>query len=117
MFLYRFKNVYFEDKSVFIDFKTRHQPHKFFLLLKPTDLFPLMIRNSDYALSFRLKYFFILLINIRGIFGFIHILGSFIQLLCFNCVVVNERIYQLLFYFFFVEPLCLLDVFRTFPEL
>ena len=100
-----------------MDFKICSQPHKLFILPKPTEDFSLMVRNSDDVLPFRLREFFILLDDISGIFRFIHFLGSFVQLVCFICVIVNERIYQLLFYFFFVESFRLLDVFRTFPEL
>ena len=118
MFLYKFfKNVYFEDKGILTDFEIRNQPSKLFLLPKPTEHFPLMVHNSDDSLLFRSKDFFILLNDVSGMFGFIHFLGSFVQLFCLNCVIVNERIYQLLFYFFFVESLRLLNVFRTFPEL
>ena len=76
-----------------------------------------MIHDGNNVLLFHAKDFSILLNDISGIFGFIHFLGSFVQLFCFNCVIVNERIYQLLFYFFFVESLRLLYVFRTFPPL
>ena len=70
-------------------------------------------RDSDYTPLFRAKDFFILLSDGSGIFGFIHFLDFFVQLFCFDCVIIRERIYQLLFYFF-VESLCLLDVFRAF---
>ena len=92
------------------------QPNKLFLLSKPTEHFPLMVRDSDDALPFRAKDFFILLKDSSGIFEFIHFLGSFVQLFCFNCAVIYVRIYQLLLYFF-VESLRLLDFFRTFTQL
>ena len=112
MLLYKFKNVGFKDDGVLTDPEPAHQ-HKLFLLPKPTGHFLLMIRDSDYTLLFHGKDFFILLNDISGIFGFIHFLGSFVQLFCFDCVIIRERIYQLLFYFF-VESLCLLDVYRAF---
>ena len=98
-------------------FEPAHQRHKLFLLTKLTEHFPLMVSDSDDALPFHAKDFLILLTDISGIFRFIHFLGSFVQLFCFNCVVVHERIYQLLFHFFFVESLRLLDVFKTFSPL
>ena len=113
MLLYKFKNVGFKDDGVLTDPEPAHQ-HKLFLLPKPTGHFLLLIRDSDYTLLFHGKDFFILLNDISGIFGFIHFLGSFVQLFCFDCVIIRERIYQLLFYFFFVESLCLLDVYRAF---
>ena len=76
-----------------------------------------MVRDSDDALSFRAKDFFIHLNDISGIIAFIYFLGSFVQVFSFNCVVVHERIYRLLFHFFFVKSLRLLDVFKTFPPL
>ena len=103
MFFYKFKNIDFEDNGVLVDFEPA--------------CFPLMVRDSDDALPFRAKDFFILLNDISGIFGFIHFLGSFVLVFCFNCVVVHERNYQLLFHFFFVKSLRLLDVFKTFPPL
>ena len=103
MFFYKFKNIDFEDNGVLVDFEPAY--------------FPLMVRDSDDALPFRAKDFFILLNDISGIFGFIHFLGSFVLVFCFNCVVAHERNYQLLFHFFFVNSLRLLDVFKTFPPL
>ena len=73
--------------------------------------------SFSFPSPFCAKDFFILLNDISGIFRFIHFHGSFVQLFCFNCVVVHERIYQLLFHFFFVESLRLLDVFKTFSPL
>ena len=74
-----------------------------------------MMRDSDDNLPFSAKDFFILLNDTSSIFGFIHFFGSFVQLFCFNCVIINEKIYQLLFYFFFfVESPRLLKVFRAF---
>ena len=117
MFWKTFKNVDFEENGVLVYFEPAHQRHKLFLLTKLTEHFPLIVRDSDDALPFHAKDFLILLNDISGIFRFIHFLGSFVQLFCFNCVVVHERIYQLLSHFFFVESLRLLDVFKTFSPL
>ena len=97
-----------------MNFEIYNQPHKIFLLPKPTEHFPLLVQDSDNAVPFRAKDFFILPNDISDIFGFIHFLDSFVQLFCFSCAVVHERIYQLLLYFFLVESLRLLDVFRNF---
>ena len=117
MLFYKFKNVDFENNGVLVDFKPAHQSHKLFHFTKPTEHFPLMVHDSDDALPFRMKDFFILLNDISGIFGFIHFLDSFFQLFCFNCVIVYERICQLLFHFFFVESLRVFDIFKTLPPL
>ena len=87
---------------------------KLFLLPKSTEHFLLMVRDSDDVVPFCAKDFFIFHNDISGIFRFINFLGFFFQVFCFTYVVVHERIYQQLLYFFLVEPLRLLDVFRTF---
>ena len=110
----QFKNIDFKDYRILVDFELTHQPRKLFLLRRPTEHFLLMVRDNDDALPFRVKDFFIPLNDISGIFGFIHFLGSFVQLFRFSCVLVHKRIYQLLLCFFLVESLRLLDVFRTF---
>ena len=114
VFVDQFKNVDFEDNGILVDFEPTHQPHKPFLLRKPTEHFLLMVRDNDDALPFRVKDFFIPFDDISGIFGFIHFLGSFVQLFHFSCVLVHKRIYQLLLCFFLVESLRLLDVFLNF---
>ena len=112
-----FKNVNFKNDGVLMDFEIPNQPHKLFLLPKPTEHLPLMVCDNADAFLSRAKDFFIFLNDVSGIFRFIHFLGSFVQLFCLNCGIVNETIYQLLLDFFFGEPLRLLDVFRTFPVL
>ena len=109
------KTLIFKNDSVLLDAEPAHRRHKLFPLPKPTEHFPLMMRDSDDNLPFSAKDFFILLNDTSSIFGFIHFFGSFVQLFCFNCVIINEKIYQLLFYFFFfVESPRLLKVFRAF---
>ena len=49
--------------------------------------------------------------------GFFCFIGFLVLFFCFNRVIVNEEIYQLLFYIFFFKTLCLLAVFRVFPHL
>ena len=100
-----------------MDFEICNQLHKLFFFEKPTKYFPLMIRDSDDALPFCAKDFFILLNDVGGIFEFIHVLGSFVQLFCFNFIIISKQVNQQLFDFTFVESLCLFDVFRTLPPL
>ena len=69
MFLYEFENVDFKKYSVLLDAEPAHQRHKLFPLPKPTEHFPLMIRDSDYNLPFCAKDFFILLNDTSSILG------------------------------------------------
>ena len=117
MFINKFKNNNFEDNCVPVDFEPADQLHKLFLFTKAAKHFPLMVSNGYNTCPFRTKYFFILVNNMSGIFTFIYFLGSFIQLVCFNRVIVDERIYQQLFHFFFVEPLRFFNIFKTFLSL
>ena len=71
IFLNQFRNVYLEDNCPFMDFKIRNKPHKLFFFGKPTEYFPLMVRDSDNAFYFHAKDFFILVINVGSIIGFI----------------------------------------------
>ena len=61
-----------------MDFTICNQPHKLLFFAKQAKYFPLMIRDIDDTLPFCAKDFFILLNNAGSIFGFIHVLGSFI---------------------------------------
>ena len=99
-------------KTVIVDFEPVHQRHELFLFTKPTEHFSLMVSNGYNIFPFCAEVFLVLLNDISGIFSFIHFLGSFVQLFCFSCVIVYERIYQLLFHFFFIESLRLFNVFK-----
>ena len=98
-------------------FKIGNQPHKLFFFAKLTKHFPLMIPYRYNAFPFCAKYFLVLWYDFYCILRFLHFLSFLVYFLCFNCVIVNEEIKQLLLYFFFVEPLCLPGVFRTSPQL
>ena len=71
-----------------MDPEPAHQRHELFLFTKLTEHFPLMVSNGYNTFPFCAKDFLILLNDISGILGFIHFLGSFVQLFCFNSVVV-----------------------------
>ena len=117
MFVYNFKNVDFEDNSIFVDSEPAHQRHKLFLFTKLTEHSPLMIGNGYNTFPFCAEDFLVLLYNIYPVLRFFHFLSFLIKFFCFNCVVFHERIYQLLFHFLFVDSLCLLNGFKTFLPL
>ena len=110
MFFYKFKNVDFEDNSALVDFEPDHNVINFSFSRNRLNTFPWC--NSTVIIPF----LFVRRISSYSLMtlGFIHFFGSFVQLFCFSCVAVRERIYQLLLYFFLVESLRLLQVFRTF---
>ena len=116
MFINKFKNVNLENNRVDADFEPVDQLHKFFLT-KAAKHFPLMVRNRYNTFPFHTTCFFILLNDISSILGFIYFPGSFVQLFCFNCVIVDKRIYHQFFHFFFVESFRLFSIFQTFSQL
>ena len=117
MFVYNFKNVDFEDNSIFVDSKPAHQRHKLFLFTKPSEHSPLMIGNGYNTFPFCAEDFLVLFCNIYPVLRFFHFLSFLIKFFCFNCVVFHERIYQVLFHFYFIESLRLLKGFKTFLPL
>ena len=112
MFINKFKNFNFEGNCVLVDFEPADQLYKLFLFTKAAKYVPLLVSNRYNTFPFRTKYFSILLNDFSCYF-----LGSFVQLFCFNCVIVDERIYQQLFQFFFADSLRLFNIFKTFSPL
>ena len=98
-------------------YTTADQLYKLFLFTKAVKHFPLMVSNGYNTFPFCTKYFFIVFNYIRSIFGFIYFIDFFVQLFCFNCVIVDKRIYDQLFQLFFVESLRLFNIFKTFSPL
>ena len=113
----QFGNIYFEYYSILVHLVFADQFCKLFLFSKPTKNFPLIVSYGYNALPFCAEDFLVFFYDGSTIFRFLYFVGFLVQLFCFSRVIVNDRIYKLLFGFFFSDLSCLLAVFRTSPQL
>ena len=84
---------------------------------KPTENFPLIICYRYNSPPFRFKNLFIPFNKLCSIFWFVYFSGLLVGFFCFNCVAVNNRIKKLFSYFFLIQPLYFLLVFKAFSQL
>ena len=117
MLINQFGNIYFEYYSILVHLVFAYQFCKLFLFSKPTKHFPLMVRYRYNTLPFCAKNFLIFFYDGSSIFRFLYFVSFLVQLFCFSRVIVNDKIYKLLFDFFFSDSSCPLGVFRTSPQL